>query len=100
MNPADTRALNNLATVYMDMKDFARAEVLYHRALESDSSIALIYNSLATDQLNGSRYDASAQTLVVRARKFPVSQEVEAITASISSCCPAGFNGSVMVCGN
>ncbi|MEO5868288.1 MAG: BTAD domain-containing putative transcriptional regulator [Gemmatimonadaceae bacterium] len=82
--PTDTRGLNNLATVYMDLKDFARAEALYHRALESDSSIALIYNSLATDQLNGGRYDASAQTLVVRARKFPVSQEVEAITASIS----------------
>ncbi len=82
--PTDTRALNNLATVYMDLKHFARAETLYHRALESDSSIALIYNSLATDQLNGRRYDASAHTLVVRAQKFPVSQEVEAITASIS----------------
>ena len=57
--PTDMRGLNNLASVYMDLREYARAESLYHRAIESDSTVSLLFNHLATAQLNGSRYEDS-----------------------------------------
>ena len=69
--PTDMRGLANLGGVYMDLRDFARAESLYRRAIETDSSVALLFNHLATAQLNGGRYADAERTLAERARRFP-----------------------------
>lgn len=81
--PNDARALNNLADAYEDLKDFPRAELLFRRAIESDSSLAPLFNHLATDQFNGGRYAEAERTLVERARRFPPQQDAEEIEASI-----------------
>ena len=73
--PTDMRGLANLGGVFMDLRDFARAESLYHRAIETDSSVALLFNHLATAQLNGGRYADAERTLVERARRFPSQQD-------------------------
>jgi eukaryotic-like serine/threonine-protein kinase len=73
--PTDMRALNNLASVYMDLREYARAESLYHRAIQSDSSVGLLFNHLATVQLNGGRYADAERTLGERARRFPRQQD-------------------------
>jgi DNA-binding SARP family transcriptional activator/Tfp pilus assembly protein PilF/TolB-like protein len=80
--PTDMRGLNNLGSVYMDLRDFARAESLFNRAIESDSTVALLYNHLATVQLNAGKYDALQRTLAIRARRFPPAQEAEIIAAT------------------
>jgi DNA-binding SARP family transcriptional activator/tetratricopeptide (TPR) repeat protein len=83
MYPSDVRGLANLAAVYMNLREFARAEPLYHRAIESDSSIGLLYNHLATVQLNGGRYAEAEHTLRVRAQKFPRQQDDQLIEVSL-----------------
>ncbi len=81
--PNDMRGLNNLGSVYMDLRDFAHAESLFVRAIESDSSVALLYNHLATVQLNAGRYEALDRTLAERARRFPPAQDVEIVAATV-----------------
>lgn len=81
--PTDIRGLSNLASVYMDLREYARAESLYHRAIESDSSVSLLFNHLATVQLNGGRYAEAERTLAERARRFPPQQDAETISATI-----------------
>lgn len=81
--PNDTRGLNNLGDVYENLKEFARGETLFHRALDSDSTIGILFNHLATDQFNGGRYDEAERTLAARARKFPPQQAAEIIEVSI-----------------
>ncbi|MDQ6829065.1 MAG: hypothetical protein M3081_09395 [Gemmatimonadota bacterium] len=81
--PNDARALNNIGDVYEDLRDYARGETFFHKAIESDSSISVLYEHLATDQFNGSRYDEATQTLAARARRFPQQQNAELIEVSI-----------------
>ncbi|HMI58291.1 MAG TPA: BTAD domain-containing putative transcriptional regulator, partial [Gemmatimonadaceae bacterium] len=81
--PTDIRGLSNLASVYMDLREYARAESLYHRAIESDSSVSLLFNHLATVQLNGGRYSDAERTLAERARRFPPQQDAEIISATL-----------------
>ena len=81
--PTDLRGLSNLASVYMDLREYARAESLYHRAIESDSSVALLFNHLATVQLNGGHYDEAERTLAEIAQRFPPQQDAEGITVAV-----------------
>lgn len=81
--PNDMRALNNLGDVYMDLREYGRGESLFHKSIEADSTVALLFNHLATDQFNGGRYDAAERTLRARAHKFPPQQDAEAIEASL-----------------
>ena len=81
--PTDIRGLSNLASVYMDLREYARAESLYHRAIESDSSVSLLFNHLATVELNGGRYADAERTLAERARRFPPQQDAEIISATV-----------------
>ena len=73
--PTDMRGIANLGAVYMDVCDFPRAESLYRRAIEIDSTVALLFNHLATAQLNGGRYPEAERTLEERARHFPSQQD-------------------------
>ncbi|MDB4910412.1 MAG: protein kinase, partial [Gemmatimonadetes bacterium] len=82
--PNDTRGMANLGAVYMDLREFARAESLYRRAIESDSSIGLLFNHLATAQLNGGRYEDAERTLAERARRFPRQQDDALIEVALA----------------
>jgi tetratricopeptide (TPR) repeat protein len=73
--PTDLRGIANFGAVYMDVCDFPRAESLYRRAIETDSTVALLFNHLATAQLNGGRYAEAERTLRDRARRFPSQQD-------------------------
>jgi DNA-binding SARP family transcriptional activator/Flp pilus assembly protein TadD/TolB-like protein len=77
--PSDMRGLNNLGSAYEDRRDFNRAVTFFRRAVESDSSVALLYNHLATAQLNAGDYDAASRTLAVRRRKFAPQIDAEEI---------------------
>ena len=81
--PTDMRGLANLGGVYMDLREFARAESLYHRAIQTDSSVALLFNHLATAQLNGGRYADAEHTLVERSRRFPPQQDAGMIEVAL-----------------
>jgi len=77
--PTDMRGLANLGAVYMDLRDFDRADSLYRRAIESDSTVALLFNHLATAQFNGGHYAEAEHTLAERALRFPRQQSDELI---------------------
>lgn len=81
--PNDMRGLNNLGSVYMDLREYARAESLFRRAIESDSSVGLLFNHLATVQLNGGHYAEAERTLAERARRFPPQQDDQDISVAL-----------------
>ncbi len=81
--PTDMRGIANLGAVYMNLCDFVRAESLYRRAIETDSTVARLFNHLATAQFNGGRYAEAERTLVERARRFPSQQDDGLIEISL-----------------
>ena len=44
--PSDVRALNNLGSIYMQLKAYPRAEALRRRAIAADSTLPVLYNNL------------------------------------------------------
>ncbi len=83
-DPTNTVALNNTAAQYVTLRDFHKAEQFRRRALETDSSLAVLYVNLANDQFNSGELDAVEQTLAIRARKFASMQDVEALHVSVA----------------
>jgi tetratricopeptide (TPR) repeat protein len=69
--PNDYRAINNLALIYRDRRDYATAESLMARAAEIDSTIANFYFGMHSAQLLQGNFTKSRQTLDVIARRFP-----------------------------
>ncbi|MEP6764190.1 MAG: BTAD domain-containing putative transcriptional regulator [Gemmatimonadaceae bacterium] len=84
IDPTNTIALNNTAAQYVTLRDFRKAEQFRRRALETDSSLAVLYVNLANDQFNAGELDAVEQTLAIRAKKFASKQDVEAIHVSVA----------------
>jgi DNA-binding SARP family transcriptional activator/TolB-like protein/Tfp pilus assembly protein PilF len=82
-DPANTRALNNSAAQYVTLHDFHKAEQFRHRALESDSTMGVLYTNLANDQFNSGELDAAAHTLDVRALRFPPGEEALTLRVSL-----------------
>ncbi|MEE8446878.1 MAG: tetratricopeptide repeat protein [Gemmatimonadota bacterium] len=71
MDPEDTWALNNLAGIYMSVREFERAQPLFERAIRADSSSALEYQN-AQISLMGQGKFAEAETLLDAKRdRFP-----------------------------
>ena len=69
--PNDLTALNNLAVVYGQLRNFAGAEELYRRAVEQDSFNALYYTNIAHQQVAQGRGDEAEATLTRLAEKLP-----------------------------
>ena len=69
--PDDTRALNNLALIYQDRRQYAKAESLMMRAAALDSSIANFYFGIHGAQLMQGRFGESRATLDLIRRRFP-----------------------------
>jgi tetratricopeptide (TPR) repeat protein len=66
-------ALNNLALIYQDRRQFAVAESLFTRATMIDSTIANLYFGIQGNQLLQGRFRDSRRTLDLIARRFPTN---------------------------
>ena len=78
--PDDVRALNNLALVYRDRRQFATAESLFTRAAAIDSTIPNFYFGMHGTRLLQGKFAESRATLDLIGRRFPgnpVLQTVE-----------------------
>jgi DNA-binding SARP family transcriptional activator/Tfp pilus assembly protein PilF/TolB-like protein len=69
--PDNVRAMNNLAIIYQERRDFARAESLFTRAAQTDSTIANFYLGIHGTQMLQGKFDESRRTLDLLARRFP-----------------------------
>ena len=69
--PDNVKAINNLALVHQDRRDFAVAESLFTRAAQIDSTIANFYFGLEGNQLLQGRFADARRSLDLIARRFP-----------------------------
>jgi tetratricopeptide (TPR) repeat protein len=69
--PDDYRALNNLALIYQDRRQFAAAESLFVRATAVDSTVANLYFGIHGQQVLQGKFAESRRTLDLIARRFP-----------------------------
>jgi DNA-binding SARP family transcriptional activator/TolB-like protein len=69
--PDNTRAINNLALVYQDRRQYATAESLFTRAAQVDSTIANFYFGIQGAQMLQGKFADSRRTLDLIARRFP-----------------------------
>ena len=69
--PEDVRALNNLALIYQDRRQFAAAESLFTRATFVDSTIANLYFGIHGTQVLQGKFRESRRTLDLIGRRFP-----------------------------
>ncbi|HET9513757.1 MAG TPA: protein kinase, partial [Gemmatimonadales bacterium] len=69
--PDNLPALNNLALAYRDSRQYARAESLFRRAADADSTIANFYFGLHSTQALQGEFARARATLDTIARRFP-----------------------------
>ena len=69
--PDDYRALNNLALIYNDRRQFAIAESLFTRATRVDSTIPNFYFGIHSAQVFQGKFRESRATLDLITRRFP-----------------------------
>ena len=69
--PDSYKALNNLALVYQDRREFATAESLFTQATRIDSTIANLYFGIHGNQLLQGQFAEARRTLDLVARRFP-----------------------------
>lgn len=71
IDPDDTWALNNLAGIYMSVREFERAQSLFDRAIRADSSSALHYQNGIIALLGQGKYPAAESLLALQNKRFP-----------------------------
>ena len=69
--PDNYQALNNLALVYQERRQFATAESLFTQATRIDSTIANLYFGIEGNQLLQGKFAEARRSLDVIARRFP-----------------------------
>jgi DNA-binding SARP family transcriptional activator/tetratricopeptide (TPR) repeat protein/TolB-like protein len=69
--PDHYTAINNLALVYRDRREFAVSESLFHAAARVDSTIANFYFGIEGNQLLQGKFTEARRTLDLIARRFP-----------------------------
>jgi DNA-binding SARP family transcriptional activator/TolB-like protein len=69
--PDDIRVLNNMALIYQDRRQFAKAESLFTRAAAIDSTVPNLYFGIHGTQLLQGKFRESRRTLDLIARRFP-----------------------------
>lgn len=84
LDPRNTVALNNTAAQYVTLHDFHKAEQFRRRALETDSSMSILYTNLANDQLNSGELDAVEQTLDARSHRMAPQPDSDIIRISLA----------------
>ncbi len=84
LDPRNTVALNNTAAQYVTLHDFHKAQQFRRRALETDSSMSVLYTNLANDQLNSGELDAVEQTLNARSHRFAPQLDSDVLRISLA----------------
>ena len=84
LDPRNTVALNNTAAQYITLHDFHKAEQFRRRALETDSSMSVLYTNLANDQLNSGELDDVEQTLSARSHRFAPQPDSDVLRISLA----------------
>lgn len=69
--PGDTWAMNNLALIFFEDRDYRRAEQLFERALQTDSADALFYGNAIAAQAAIGDFGRAEETHRHLAEKFP-----------------------------
>jgi tetratricopeptide (TPR) repeat protein len=69
--PDNYKAINNLALVHQDRREFATAESLFTQAARVDSTIANFYFGISGNQLLQGEFADARRTLDLVARRFP-----------------------------
>ncbi len=59
--PNDTWAMNNLALIYFDSRDYRRANLLFNRAIEIDSTSSLHYTNVIQTEVAVGDYSAAEE---------------------------------------
>jgi tetratricopeptide (TPR) repeat protein/predicted Ser/Thr protein kinase len=83
--PNDTWALNNLALLYSELRDYVQAEELARRALELDSLNARHYTNVVAAQGSRGMFDEAAATLERMSEKLPGHPSVNWYSALVAS---------------
>jgi serine/threonine protein kinase/tetratricopeptide (TPR) repeat protein len=69
--PDHMAALNNLALAYRDNRQYPEAEEMFHRAIQSDSTVANMYFGLHTVALLQGRFAQARAIMDTVTRRFP-----------------------------
>lgn len=86
IDPNDTWAMNNLAILYENARDFRRADQLFRRAIEVDSAGgALFYGNVITTRVALGDFGGAELALQKFAEKFPEHPTVPAVAAGLAS---------------
>jgi tetratricopeptide (TPR) repeat protein len=86
ISPNDTWAMNNLAILYENARDFRRADALFQRAVEVDSAGgALYYGNVITTRVALGDFGGAELTLQRFAERFPQHPTVSIAAAALAS---------------
>jgi DNA-binding SARP family transcriptional activator/Flp pilus assembly protein TadD len=83
--PDNYKAVNNLAIVYQDRRQFAVAESLFTVATRIDSTIANFYFGIEGNQLLQGKFADARRTLDLVARRFPDNPVLQNIEIQLAS---------------
>ncbi len=83
--PDDGEALHQLAFLYTELRDFARAEELYSRSIEIDSSFAVTYSNLIGVQVAQEKIDEAHVTLERMSKQVPGHFLIEVVSTDLAS---------------
>ena len=86
IDPNDTWAMNNLAILYENSRDYRRADQLFRRAIEVDSAGgALFYGNVITTRVALGDFGGAELALQRFAAKFPEHPTVPLLAAALAS---------------
>jgi tetratricopeptide (TPR) repeat protein len=85
ISPDDPWAMNNLAILYDEVRDFRRAERLFTRAIELDSAGALYYGNAIGTQVAQGKFGDAEYTLDRMAELFPEHPNVQMHATALAS---------------
>jgi tetratricopeptide (TPR) repeat protein len=74
--PDDYLALNNIAVIYGQLRDYRRAAEFYERALVTDSTVRLHYSNLSSSLQQLGMWDSALKVLARYEANFPGNPEV------------------------
>ncbi len=85
IQPSDPWALNNLAILYLEARDYRRAALLFNRAIEFDSTGSLRYGNAVEATAALGNFSEAEQILQTLAEKFPGHPDVPRVSARLAS---------------
>ncbi|MEO8030537.1 MAG: protein kinase [Gemmatimonadota bacterium] len=81
--PNDPWALNNLALLYIQQRQFPQADSVLNRALQADSSTFTAFSNLITSQINQGRIQQAQALVATMRRHFPGNTGVDFLAADV-----------------